>query len=65
MLKMRSWFSWELEGWVRVEDGLTAAVYRMTEPPWGVGDDEPLPETEFLLEPEEAEEPGPGVDSGQ
>ncbi len=65
VLKMRSWFSWELEGWVRVEDGLTAAVYRMTEPPWGVGDDEPLPETEFLLEPEEAEEPGPGVDSGQ
>ncbi len=49
--KLRYWFDWELAGWARFEqDHMNAAVYRMASPPWGVADDEPIPETEFLLE---------------
>jgi hypothetical protein len=49
--KLRYWFEWERTGWVRLEqDGTNAVVYRMAAPPWGVADDEPTPETEFLLE---------------
>jgi len=47
--KMWFWFSWEPQGWVEFPDGLVAVVYRMSEPPWGVGDDQPIPETEFNL----------------
>ena len=49
--KLDFWFEWERIGWVRFDqDGLNAVVYRMAAPPWGVDDDEPIPETEFLLE---------------
>lgn len=62
--KLRYWFSWEPQGWVTFEDRMTAVVFRMTEPPWGIADDGPLPESEFLLQREGAEEepegePGP------
>ena len=51
--KLRYWFEWERIGWVGFEqDGMNAVVYRMAAPPWGVADDEPIPETEFLLEDE-------------
>jgi hypothetical protein len=63
--KLRFWFSWELQGWAAFEDGMTAVVYRMTEPPWGISDDMPLPDSEFLLAREGPDEPpesgtGPG-----
>ena len=49
--KLRYWFDWERVGWVSFDqDGLNAVVYKMASPPWGVADDEPIPETEFLLE---------------
>ena len=47
--KMRYWFSWKPMGSVRFDDGLDAVVYRLSSPPWGVGNDQPIPATEFLL----------------
>jgi hypothetical protein len=47
--KMRYWFSWKPMGTVRFDDGLDAVVYRLSSPPWGVGNDQPIPATEFLL----------------
>jgi hypothetical protein len=47
--KMRYWFDWRREGTVRFADGLDAVVYRLSSAPWGVGEDQPIPETEFLL----------------
>ncbi|MCP4871769.1 MAG: hypothetical protein GY898_23940 [Proteobacteria bacterium] len=54
--KLRYWFSWEPRGWVTFQDRMTAVVFRMTEPPWGIADDMPLPESEFLLHREGGEE---------
>jgi hypothetical protein len=49
--KLRFWFDWELIGWTRTDnDGMNALVYRMSTPPWGIADGDPVPETEFLLE---------------
>ena len=56
--KLMSWFEWQYQGWTRLEEG-EVLVYRMTEPPWGIGDDEPVPETEFRLPGEEDPEDRP------
>jgi len=46
--KMLYWFDWEEQGWVELDEGLLAVVYRMASPPWGIADDEPLPDSEFF-----------------
>jgi len=56
--KLMHWFEWEYQGWTRLQEG-EVVVYRMTEPPWGIGDDEPVPETEFRLPGEEDPEDRP------
>ncbi len=62
--KLLRWFSWQERGFVRFPGGLDAVVYRMTSPPWGVQDDEPIPPTDVLMpweqEAEEDEEPEQG-----
>jgi len=60
--KMRYWFSWKSQGFVRFPDGLNAAVYRLNEPPWGVSNDRPIPETEFLLPGPADSNPGSGLE---
>ena len=54
--KLMRWFSWEEQGWVRFDHGLEAVVYGMTAPPWGVGDDEPVPATDVLMPWEQPED---------
>lgn len=46
--KMQYWFTWEEQGWVELEEGLVAVVYRMASPPWGIADDAPVPDSEFV-----------------
>jgi len=57
-IKLNRWFSWQYEGWSRLQEG-EVLIYRMTEPPWGIGDDEPVPETEFRLPGEHDPEDDP------
>jgi len=61
--KMRYWFSWRREGTVRFSDGLDAVVYRLSEAPWGITDDLPIPETEFLLPGRQEPEAESGLES--
>jgi len=69
--KLKRWFAWDYEGWARLDEG-EVLIYRMREPPWGIGDDEPVPETEFRLpgeqdpeeEPEDEDAESPEEGSG-
>ena len=63
--KLLHWFDWEYQGWTRLQEG-EVLVYRMSAPPWGIADDEDVPETEFRLpgeeDPEDQPEDQPEVD---
>jgi len=61
--KMHYWFSWRREGTVRFSDGLDAVVYRLSAAPWGISEDQPIPETEFLLPTQAEPEDGSGLES--
>jgi hypothetical protein len=47
--KLMRWFSWAPVGQAHLEGGLDAVVYRMTSPPWGVQDGDPVPPTDVLM----------------
>ena len=58
--KLLHWFDWEYQGWTRLQEG-EVLVYRMSSPPWGIADDQAVPETEFRLPGEEDPEDQPEV----
>ena len=59
--KLQHWFEWQYQGWSRLAEG-EVVVYRMTQPPWGIGDDQPVPATEFRLPGEADPEDRPEAD---
>lgn len=54
--KLSRWFDWEVQGFARFDDGLEAAVLRMTAPPWGLT--EPPAGWRWARDGEADEEPG-------